>query len=449
MSRLPSISQSRRQVSQEELDAVSSLSQRECKAFISQLKGLLDEATAEPPKGVQTGEVERRIALLNAALQQVEGRLEELRLKKEREANEKYVQSIERRVEMQREADEKRVYNEKERRQNVQEMRNQQVYYYRDRNQKKDEMAAKCYDYNQQQQVDTIAKASSNDERRARNIENLMQARKAHTQELHEREAMRQRYAQQVNERKQTELEQERRRREEEARIREQEVEQKLAAISEAKRSKWTAKQKASRAKSRVVWENGQAILETEVKDHDKLVSDLDDKIRSQEQRYAAEQAERQYLLDVRAQQRKAAEERQQRNMVAILDRRVKRGDEIVENAHKKKERGELIKEKQATRYQDNGATLRRDVSLHQKRAQGLESDRQNDELKKNFSRWNSRAARVLADLREAMEADEEYTASQEKQKSRTNYYGDSTSSMARSSVSRAARLPSPSEFSY
>ncbi|EPY28595.1 hypothetical protein STCU_04985 [Strigomonas culicis] len=427
---------------------VEHFSQRECVAYIAQLKGLLDEATAQPPVGVDTAEVERRMALLQSALSTVEERHAELQRAKEAENNQRYLDNIERRLAMEREDEEKRVYKDKERRGLVLEMKEQQTAYYHNRNQMLDEKAAQCRDYNEELQVQTITKAGANEERRTRNIEHLMEERDRQIKDLHDRAEMRQEYARQVNHKKEQRLEADRRQLAETTRLREQEIENKLEEMRESKRTKWVAKKQASRAKSKVVWENGEAILETEAKYHDRLVKDLDEKVKKQQQRHATEQAERDYELRLRAHARQERQERQHQNLLNLIDKRVQRGDGIVKESQVKVRRGEETKKKQATQYNESGVHLRQDLDLHMKRATQLQKAFQNNALEKNYRRWNVKAARVLTELRDAMTAEEdEKNASERQHLTMTmNAHTDHHEEPVRP-PGISDRLPSPSNF--
>lgn len=429
---------------------VARMGLRECSAYEAQLRSLLDAAVAEPPPhGVATAEVEHRMRLIQLALEEVTVRIEELRQAKEERERQRYMDTQRRRMENEEDAERARAVEDKHREELVDEMRLAQVAYYKDKNLRDDDKAVRCREYNEQMQLETMHRATLNEGRRERNLETLKEERERHRQELRAKDLAHRESIKQANRRKALRLERQRIEKERAALIHEQEVEAKLASIRESKRSKWIAKKSASRAKSSVVLKNGRAILETQASDHNKLVEDLENKIKGQQARYADERAEQLLYLQQRAQHRSLRQEKQQTNLLHLIESRLERGEEIVEGAKQKKERAEHTKEVQATQYTEHGAELRKDIAKHRKRAEEIRSQREEEALRKNYRRWNHRAARIIAELNEAVEADENAVqrAAAASAASGHNMNRDQQQPASSATSQRCARLPSPSDF--
>ncbi|KPA73469.1 hypothetical protein ABB37_09794 [Leptomonas pyrrhocoris] len=419
---------------------------QEYASYIAQLRGLLEETTGQPPRDVSIAEVEHRVALIQSALDEVERRNAETRWRIEMRQNQRFLDTYARRIKAEEEAERKRQYEEKQRRAQVEEMRSMQVAYYKDRNERTDAKAQQCRTHNEKAQEETVERAGTNEGRRTRNLANLAMERQRKQKELHDREQMKQTYARQVRERRAAQTAREQAKKAREAEIHSQEIEMKLATIRESKMSKWSAKKAASRAKSKVVWENGEAILETVRRDHDKLVSELNQRQKQQEERFAENKAEQESYLRQRAQFHAARQEQQQATLRRVIEQRVSRGTEIVKGAGEKKERAERAKERQAAQYVEAGRELDEDISLHQQRAQELQEQRYNAALVQNYRRWNHRAARIMEELQEALQEDESPVA---KQVSAANRDSAAAADMYSGSESsrRAVALPLPEDF--
>ena len=379
---------------------------QEYMSYIVQLRGLLEETTGQPPAGVSTAEVERRITLIQSALDEVERRHAQVRWRIEMQHNQRFLDTYARRIQAEAEAEQKRQAAEKQRSAQVEEMRNVQVAYYRDRNDRTEAKTQQCRTHNEKAQEETVEQAGSNEERRARNLAHLAAERQRKQKELHDREQAKQAYARQVRERRAAQAALEQADKERQAELHRQETEAKLAAIRESKKSTWAAKKAASRAKSEVVWENGEAILETVRKDHDKLVEELNQRQKQQAERYAENKAEQESYLRQRAQYRATQQQRQQDSLRRLVDERVSRGLAIVKEAEATKERAEKARERQATQYIEAGRELDENIVRHQQRAQQLQEQQYNKSLDQNYRRWNHRAARIMEELREALQAD-------------------------------------------
>ncbi|KAG5499209.1 hypothetical protein JIQ42_04021 [Leishmania sp. Namibia] len=430
---------------------------QEYAGYIAQLRGLLEETTGPPPAGVRTAEVERRIALIHCALDEVKRLNAEARWRIELRSNQRFLETCERRIKAEEEAEKKRQEAEKQRLAQVEEMRAMQQAYYKERNDRTDAKAHHCRAHNEEVQEQTVMKAGTNEERRTRNLANLDAERQRKNKELHDREQAKQEYARMLRERQAAKDAQKQAEKTRLAEIHRQEMEAKLSAIRESKRCKWAAKKEASRSKSVLVWKNGEAILETQRKNHDNLVEELEQRQRQQALRYAEEKAEQEAYLQQRQQVHAARQERQQENLIKLLDKRVSRGVEIVKNAEEKKERAEQVKERHAVQYVEAGKLLDEDVRLHLQRARRLQERRTNESLVQNYRRWNHRAARIMKELhdavaKEAAEA-EQLSAAASRQRGVTAHSENQRSWAAseHAYIPRCgyliASLPSPTEF--
>ncbi|CBZ28156.1 conserved hypothetical protein [Leishmania mexicana MHOM/GT/2001/U1103] len=430
---------------------------QEYAAHIAQLRGLLEETTGEPPAGVRTADVEHRIALIQSALDEVERLSAEVRWRIELRNNQRFLDTYERRIRMEEEAEQKRQNAEKERIAQVEEMRSMQLAYYKDRNGRTDAKAHQCRAHNEQVQEQTVMKADSNEDRRIRNLANLEAERQRKQKELHYREQAKQEYVHKMRERQARKGAEKLAERARLAAIHQQEMEAKLSAIRESRRSKWVMKKEASRARSVVVWKNGEAILETQRKDHNCLVEELEQRQRQQASRYAEEKAEQAAYIEQRRQLHAARQERQRENLLKLVDKRLARGVEIVKTAEEKKDRAEQAKERQATQYVEAGKLLDEDVHLHRQRARKLQERRANESRAQNYRRWNHRAARIMEELRETIakvetEAEQRAAAANSQRGSlayddRQRYLASVEQANTRRRDCPIVSLPSPTEF--
>ncbi|KAG5501410.1 hypothetical protein JKF63_03223 [Porcisia hertigi] len=426
-------------------------------AYIAQLRGVLQETTGDLPSGVSAADVEHRIFLIQGTLNEVERQHAEARWRIELRNNQRLLDNYERQMKAEEEAEKRRQDAEKERVAQVEEMRTLQVAYYKDRNDRTDVKAKNCRAYNEELQALTVMKAESREARRIRNFANLEAERRRKQKELHDREEEKQEYARQVRKRQATLDAEKQANHARLAEIHLHEMEAKLCALRESKRSKWSQKKDASRSKSVVVWKKGEAILETQLKDHDCLVDELERRQRDQAMRYAEEKAEQQAYIEQRRMLRAARQERQEENLRKLIDERLTRGTEIVKAAEEKKERADHVKEQQAARYLEARKLLDEDIMHHRLRAQKIQECRTNESLAQNYKRWNQRAARIMADLQKSIaeeNSDEELRRAAADGRNRSPMYEDSHTSLNShqppSSLSRAFltdSLPSPEEF--
>ncbi|AIN99442.1 hypothetical protein LPMP_270600 [Leishmania panamensis] len=380
---------------------------QEYAGYIAQLRGLLEETTGQPPAGVRTAEVERRIALIQSALEEVERLNANTRWRIEHDKAQRVLDTYKRRINAEEEAEKRLQDAEKQRTAQLEEARSLQLAYYKNRNDRIEAKAHQCRAHNEQMQEQTVMKASSKEERRTRNLANLDAERQRTQKELHDREQARQDYARKLRERQAAKDAQTLAEKARLAEIRRQEREAKLCAICESKRSKWMAKKEASSSKSVVVWKNGEAILETKLKDHNDLVEELEQRRLQQESRYAEEKAELEAYIQQRRQIHAVRQERQRENLRKLVDKRVTRGVEIVKAAEEKKERAEQAKERQVMQYVKAGKLLDESVRLHRERVQRLQDRRTNESLAQHYRRWNHRAARIMEELHDAMAEEE------------------------------------------
>lgn len=424
---------------------------QEYNGYTVQLRGLLEETTGTPPSGVNTAEVEHRIALIQSALDEVQRRGAETRWRMELRQNQRFLDTYTRRINAEAEAEQKRQYADKQRRAQVEEMRSIQVAYYKDRNDRTDAKALQCRSHNVQAQVEAVERAGSNEERRTRNLANLASERQRKQRELHDREQAKQEYARQVRDRRAAQSAQEREEKARLAQIHSQEMEDKLAAAREAKRSTWAAKRATSRARSQVVFENGEAVLETIQMDHSRLVEEMHQRHRQQAERYSEGKTEQEAYLRQRAQLRVTRQERQQDTLRRLVDQRVSRGDAIVKGADKKREKAQRAKERQAAHYSEAARELDEDIPRHKLRAEQLQEEQYNAALRQNYRRWNHRAARIIQELQAALQEEDAVNAAQRSNAAHREWAGvDATRRDPPAAVVYAARpltLPSPEDF--
>lgn len=386
---------------------VTAMDARECAGYIAQLKSVLNAAAAQPPPlGVDTSEVERRMTLIQATLQRVEARAEDIRREQEEKELLRYTLTQQRRASLEEERDSRVTAQAKQKDLLLKEMHEMQVAYFKDHNNHKDEKALKCKEHKFKVHVATVSKAASTEQRRNENLSKLMTQREQHRQEMRDRELQRQQSAREVNRRRTKQIDNERAEKERQAERHAQQIETKLIAIRESRQLQSRAKHQANRARAAVVFENGSARLETVARDHEQLLQDLEDKVRGQQARYAEEKADRDLYLAQRARFRAMRYEQQQRRLISNIDSRLKRGDAILVESKVKEEKGDQAKEAQATQWVQAGKELRKDILTHLRRARHIEEQRMENTLNKSYRSWNHRAARIMADLQSAADAE-------------------------------------------
>eukprot|EP00796_Vickermania_ingenoplastis_P008743 gene8744-6149_t len=380
------------------------LDARACAGYIAKLKSVLDSATGDPPPGVEVGEVEHRIMLLQGALDEV--KIKNLELSKERELQEqqRYLKAVQRLLEQEEKLQSQQAKDTKAKILAVQQAKEEAVLYFKDKNEKKAERMQKCREHNVKVEEETVLKGSAVEERRQRNLENLYAEREQKRKEMMERARKREEYARNVKQNRVKQEEERRREMEERTRLQEQEIAAKLELLRNARKSVAVEKGQHSRAKSVVVWENGEAIIETEMKDHDQLVKELAEKEKAQRERYLGEKADRDFYISQQQQLREEREKKIAGNLLKLANTRLKRGEEIKAETFKKYDKADNAQIRAAEKQHQAGEALRKNLAQHQHRSMELEQERQNTALAKTFQRWNFRAARIISELRTAME---------------------------------------------
>ncbi len=121
------------------------------------------------------------------------------------------------------------------------------------------------------------------------------------------------------------------------------------------------------------------------------LVQEMEKKMENQQARFAEEQAERQSYLRQCAQQRTMRQERQQRNLIRLINARLERGEEIVQESRDKKVRGVQAKERQSNQFVEAGDRLQKSIEQHRHRVTELECERRDGTLRNHYRRWNHR----------------------------------------------------------
>lgn len=415
---------------------------RSCAGFIAKLKSVLDSATGDPPPGITVGEVEHRIVLLQGALDEVKLKNLELTKQRDLEEQQRYLKSVQKLLQQEEEIQAKQAKDNKAKLQAVQQAKEEAVLYFRDKNEKKEERTLKCREHTAKAAEDIVLRASSNEERRVRNLENLYSERERKRMEAMKRAEKKQEYARNVLKARAQMEEQKRVEMEEKVRLHDQEIEAKLEMIRNSRKSKWQDKGQRSRAKSIVVWENGEAILETQQKDHDDLVKELREREKAQLERYAGEKAERDFYLSQQRQLREEREKRVNSNLLRLANTRLKSGEEIKVNTVKKYEKADKAYHVKEQKQHEAGEQLQRTLAEHQLRAERLNQERRNKALASNFQRWNFRAARIVTELRAAMEEKEKADEEDD-----DPWRNTSSRSVQPEPEKRPIRLPSPTDF--
>lgn len=416
---------------------------RSCAAYIAKLKSILDSSTGDPPQGITVGEVEHRIMLLQGALDEVKNRSLELTKQKELEEQQRYLKSVQRLLKQEEELQAKQAKDTKEKILAVQQAKEDAVLYFRDKNEKTEERTQRCKEYRDKADAEISVRAASNDVRRQKNLEQLYAERERKRLEARERSIARQQYARNVMKNREQQNEMKRVQLEEKAKLHEQEIEAKLEMIRNSRKSKWTNKGQRSRARSIVVWENGEAILETEQKDHDQLVKELNEKIKAQQERYAGEKADRDFYIQQQQQLRRERLAKVNGNLLKLANGRLTRGEGIIEDHHKKREKADNAMQHLIEQRHEAGERLRKQVNQELLCAAEIENKRRDQILNNAFEGWNHRAARVVADLRRDMEEDK--TNEPEDDDPWQNNTGRAPQPKPEK---RPVRLPYPSDFS-
>lgn len=410
--------------------------------YIAKLRAVLDDATREAPRSVDIGEIEHRILLLQGTIEEVNNKKLDLTKQKELLQQEKYLKTVYQLMQQEAELNAKQAKNNDDKILAVKQAKEEAAFYFKDKNEKIEERMKKCLAYRQKADAEISVKAAQNEKRRTQNLENLYARREQIRAEAKERARKRQQYAWDVVRSREEMKAQKNRNLAEMSKLREQEVEEKLEAIRESRKSKWVAKGISQRAQSQVVWENGTAIIAQQLKDHDQLLKDLEEKEKSQKERYAGENAERLFYIKQEQQLLQEREMKVMSNLVQQANKRLKRGEQIIEDQKKKIEKGEKAIQKERDRQEKNREELEKKLALHKRRAAELEEERKNRILMNTFKRWNHRAARIVTNLRDAMDEDKENQyVPDDPWRNNTQTVVDAPSEK------RPIRLPSPSDF--
>lgn len=419
----------------------STLDIRGCAGYIAKLRSVLESATGDPPQGIDVGEVEHRIVLLQGALDEVRNKSIDLTKQKEMEEQQRYLRAVQRLIAQEERLQSQQAKDNSAKALAVQQAKEDAMLYFKDRNEKDEERARKCLDYRQQANADISIRAASNESRREKNLANLYAQRERKRLEARKRAEQRQRFAREVIRNKEARQEEKRVEMEQRAKMKDAEIELQLEAIRNARRSTWQEKKGQSAARSTIVWENGEAILATVLKDHEQLVKELDERMKGQKQRYAEEKEERDFYLQQQQQLRREREKKVTSNLLKLANQRLDRGEKILDDHAVKREKAENAQQKAATKYVEAGEELRLNLSEHQRRAAEIETVRQNEALAKAFKRWNQRAARIIGDLREAMDEDKE------EKKEEDPWQNNTGRDIHPEPEKRPIRLPVPDDF--
>lgn len=415
---------------------------RRLSEFIAKLRSVLDDATREAPRSVDIGEVEHRILLLQGTIEEVNNKKMDLAKQKELLQQEKYLKTVYQLMKQEEELNSKQAKDNEEKIQAVKQAREEAVFYFKDKNEKTEERMKKCLAYRQKADAEISLRAASNEVRRKENLDKLYAERERKRAEAKERAKKRQEYAREVVRTREQMAAEKNRALEEMSKLKEQEVQEKLEEIRASRKSKWVAKGKSSRAQSQVVWESGNAIIAQELKNHEQLVKELEEKEKNQKERYAEENAERLFFIKQGQQLRKDREMKVLGNLVQQANYRLKRGDEIIAAHEKKREKADRAIQSEIERQEKKREELQKTLAMHQRLAQELEEERKNRTLVNTFKRWNNRAARIITDLRDAMDEDKG-----EKYVPDDPWKNNTQAAPQLPPEKRPIRLPSPSDF--
>ncbi|ORC91642.1 glycoprotein 96-92 [Trypanosoma theileri] len=374
-----------------------------------QLRSIMREACGEPPAGTDRAKVEKRINMLQCALEEVE------QWKRDKQLIADMTKAKELRDHLLRRAkqDEERMLETRkkfeERQRMVREMQEDRKLYYRSRNQQIDEKIGLSKAHTANVHTVIMERAEAESEKRNRALLRLKEERERATQEHKEKSQQRMEHCRAVLQRRK-EREEAIRREKKLAYLRHEEELMRCQATNIEQSRDTSQPRRDFRSRSRMRDETRDGSVNSESRSRSKGQDDLIKRIKEKEQqhqeRYEAERAVRLYEIQQRAMARKERQEKQQRNYVEVLEKRLQRGDEIIELARKKKQRGEKAKKEREARDVQAGEAISRDVEEHRKRAEAFEQGTRNAALKKNYRRWNERAARVLRQLEEALNAD-------------------------------------------
>lgn len=418
------------------------LSVRTCAQYIAKLQNVLEDATGEAPRNIDIGEIEHRILLLQGAIEEVKNKKTDLAKEKELIEQERYLSAVHRLIEEENLLNSRQAKDSEDKILAVKQAREEAVFYFKDKNEKIDERMKSCLLYRQQADAEISVRAASNEVRRTQNLEKLYAERERKRAEAREREMKRQQYARDVIRNRDVMQKEKNKKLEEIQKLREQEIEEKLEAIRESRKSTWVDKRKAGIAQAQTVWNNGDAMIAMQVKNHDQLVKELEEKEKGQKERYAGEFAEQQFYLKQQQRLRKEREIKVTNNLIDQANQRLRKGDMVVEKQKKKWDQGEKAMQREAESQHQAGLELRKVLAEHQRRAQALEEERQRKTLTSNFNRWNHRAGRVISSLRQAMEEDKK-----EKSITEDPWQNNTQTVVQPPQEKRPIRLPYPSDF--
>ncbi|KEG08126.1 glycoprotein 96-92 [Trypanosoma grayi] len=386
------------------------LDRREYQALSTQLKSIMREACSEAPTGADRAAIEKRIAMLQCALDEVERRIQEKQLSAEvTRAQEMREHRLRR--EKQSESRMEAVKKDVQQRQKfTNELQEERRAYYSQRNEQLDAKIEMQKEVAVNAQAEIIERAEAENERRKRALGRLWEERARALKEHKEKSQHRMDHCREVMQRRK-QLEEAKRREKTLALMQHEEELQQRQARSEHDQneaSRHHPKRLHRHGSSRSInsERSGHVRTLSQPRNHNALVKALREKEEQHRERYAAEQAVRQYELQQRAAARKEKQERQRRKYVEQLEERLRRGEEIIEMAHNKKHRGDRAKGQSEARDPQAGELVARDLEEHRRRAEAHELERRDDALQKKYRRWNERAVRVIQQLQGAIEAE-------------------------------------------
>ncbi|KAH9592997.1 hypothetical protein LSM04_003076 [Trypanosoma melophagium] len=376
-----------------------------------QLRSLMREACGEPPVGTDRALLEKRINTLQCALEEVEQRKRDKQLIADMTRAKEVQDHRLRRAKQYEERMEETRRKFEERKKMAREIQEDRKQYFRSRNQQLDAKIGMYKLQSMNAQAEILERAEAEIERRNRALMKLQEERARAAQEYKEKSQQRMEHCREVLQRRK-EKEEAARREKKLAYLRHEEELMRCQTVQvEHQRNNSQPRREYrnhSRGRSVARDESVNSESRSRMRDHNDLIKQIKEKEQQHQERYEAEKAVRMYEIHQRAMARKERQEKQRSNYVEVLDKRIKRGDEIIELARKKKLQGERAREQRKARDVQAGEAISREVEEHRKRAEAYEQMSRNDTLKKNYRRWNERAGRVLQQLQEALEADKD-----------------------------------------
>ncbi|KAG8348166.1 hypothetical protein TRVL_01015 [Trypanosoma vivax] len=384
------------------------LEQREYDAIIAQLKNIMLLASEEPPPGEDAASIASRLNVLQQALEAVEQRTKEKQMAAEVVRAAIFTKRQERHAQMAMQRIEEIKKKIEDKHKLAQQLQLERQYMFNQRSETLSSKMGLIREHAQNTMNEMLAKSEAERQRRERAVERVHEERAKAAQKHEERsqQRMKQNHESLVRQKKLIEA----RRRQQMMTLKDREAEMSRRQMEEdtkkAEQARMQAYRVASNRSNSSVSRARRRLVDASEHEHKSLISELREKEEQHRARYEEEQSMRQYELQKRAYKRKERQERQRRNYEEQLERRIKRGDEIIAKAHDKRLRGEKAEQLRQARENDAGTAFARAVEEHRARAEMIQQRRREHILKTNYLRWNERAANVMQHVRDVLNSD-------------------------------------------